>query len=273
MTPDRPPAEGDALPLIPLNARSLALSALLGTHPPELPVRALVALGDLFGIAPGTMRTALSRMLAAGEVTADDGTYRLAGPLLDRQRAQDVGRRSTTERWTGDWHAIIATETQRSLSERRRFRRTMADHRFAELRPDIWMRPANLPAPSQASESSAAWMVVTGPLTNHDSDELAYRLWDLDTIARTARTLGARLAALPPIDPDAPASTAFAAIPERFVLAAAVLRFLRAEPLLPTSIVGEEWPVESLRTSYADAESALRRHLRAFFRSTDAGGR
>ena len=35
----------------------------------------------LFGIAEGTVRTALSRMAAAGEVEADDGWYRLSGRL------------------------------------------------------------------------------------------------------------------------------------------------------------------------------------------------
>ena len=56
-----------------LNARSLALSVLLGSHPPELPARAFVSLATLFGIAAGTMRTAISRMLAAGELAAVDG--------------------------------------------------------------------------------------------------------------------------------------------------------------------------------------------------------
>jgi hypothetical protein len=76
------------LGLGPLDARSLALSVLLGSHPPVLPARALVALAELFGIAGGTMRTALSRMVAAGELEAADGRYRLAGRLLERQRAQ-----------------------------------------------------------------------------------------------------------------------------------------------------------------------------------------
>ena len=86
------------LGLGPLDARSLALSVLLGSHPPVLPARALVALAELFGVAGGTMRTALSRMVAAGELEAADGRYRLAGRLLERQRAQDIGRSQPAER-------------------------------------------------------------------------------------------------------------------------------------------------------------------------------
>ena len=99
---------GAAPELQRLDARSLALSALLGTHPPALPSRAFVALAGLFGIAGGTMRTALSRMAAAGEVEAAEGWYRLTGRLLDRQLAQDIGRRPPTPAWDGRWHTVIA---------------------------------------------------------------------------------------------------------------------------------------------------------------------
>ena len=50
-----------------LNARSVILSTLLGTDPPEMPVSALVAVTDLFGLGEGTVRTSLSRMVAPGD--------------------------------------------------------------------------------------------------------------------------------------------------------------------------------------------------------------
>jgi len=59
----------------PLTARSVLLSTLLGYHPPELPVSALVRVAALFGIAEGTTRAALSRLVAAGDVAAADGTF------------------------------------------------------------------------------------------------------------------------------------------------------------------------------------------------------
>ena len=77
----------------PLTARSLVASTLLGTQPPVLPGRVLVRLAELFGIAEGTTRVALSRMVAAGELEVDDGRYRLVGPaLLARQATQEHGR-------------------------------------------------------------------------------------------------------------------------------------------------------------------------------------
>ena len=53
------PDDVAALGIEPLSARSVVLSALLGTHPPTLPGRSLVALAELFGIRPGTARTSM----------------------------------------------------------------------------------------------------------------------------------------------------------------------------------------------------------------------
>ena len=246
-----------------LDARSLALSALLGTHPPVLPGKALVALAELFGIPGGTMRTALSRAVSRGEIDADDGRYRLTGRLLDRQRAQDAGRRAPDRSWDGAWHVVVTVDDRRALAERRRFRSLMADHRVAELRPDIWMRPANLDPPAVAG----GCIVTTGAIGPADPTALVGRLWDLDAIDRAARTLDARLT-------DVVGATASTReddptpIPELFVLAAEVVRFLRSEPLLPTALLPPMWPVDQLRSRYDAAEAALHRQLRAFFSTT-----
>ncbi len=67
----------------PLTTRSIVLSLLLGSHPPVMPVSALVEFCGLFDVAPGTVRTALSRMVDRGELTTDDAGYALSGRLLD----------------------------------------------------------------------------------------------------------------------------------------------------------------------------------------------
>ena len=254
------PGSGTGLDLLPgLNARSLALSALLGTHPPALPTRAFVALAELFDIAGGTMRTALSRLAASGEVDTDGGWYRLAGRLLDRQQAQDIGRRPPAAVWDGRWHTVIAAADQRDLAERRRFRAVLTDHRFGELRPDTWLRPANLPAPALGADA----FVVTGTLDRADESSLAARIWDLPRISATAVDLIERIGALRS-DLD---TGEHSSIPATFTLAAAVLRFLRGEPLLPPQLAGPAWPVDDLRARYGELERDLQATLRDFLRS------
>ncbi len=249
----RPISTMSGATLRPLDARSLALSALLGTHPPALPGNRLVALAELFGIAGGTMRTALSRMVAAGELDAVDGRYRLVGRLLDRQHAQDTGRRPPSADWDGSWCTAIALDERRPLDERRRSRQVLTDHRFAELRPDTWLRPANLPAPPL----DAGWTVMSGTTSN--DDELVARLWDLPAIAHDASELTAQL--------DAAASALGgdpAAIPQVFRSSAAVVRFLRTEPMLPAELVPADWPVDALRARYDEVEADLQGELRSY---------
>jgi phenylacetic acid degradation operon negative regulatory protein len=249
-------AAADELGIEPLDARSLALSVLLGSHPPVLPARALVALAELFGLAGGTMRTALSRMVAAGELEAADGRYRLAGRLLERQRAQDIGRRPPGRRWDGAWHTVVAAADQRRLADRRRFRAVMVNHRFGELRPDIWMRPANLPLPAPAPD----WIVTTGPIAGADPIALRDRLWDVEGLRRRGSALLATVTRLRAdtdwSDPDS--------IPTVFMASAATVRYLRSEPLLPPALSPRDWPAGPLRAAYDGLEQSLQSTLRAF---------
>src|SRR5271154_7301849 len=116
-----------------LTARSVALSTLLGYHPPALPISALVKVGELFGIADRATRVALTRMVKDGDVTVDDGVYRLSERLLRRQAEQDALASPPTRRWTGGGERAIVTTTNRPLSERVALRKSMVRYRMGEL--------------------------------------------------------------------------------------------------------------------------------------------
>src|SRR5260221_7438598 len=92
------PGEADPRPL---SARSVVLSLLLGTHPPELPVRDLLRAVEPLGVAASTLRAALSRMVAAGDLRSTDAVYRLSDRLLERQRRQDIAVHPETRPWDG----------------------------------------------------------------------------------------------------------------------------------------------------------------------------
>src|ERR1700676_881247 len=94
-----------------LNARSVTLSTLLGYHPPALPISALGKVGELLGIADRAIRVALTRMVRDGEVTVDNGMYRLSERLLRRQAEQDGLTSPPTRRWTGGGGGGIGTST------------------------------------------------------------------------------------------------------------------------------------------------------------------
>ncbi|MGH9307662.1 MAG: PaaX domain-containing protein, C- domain protein, partial [Acidimicrobiales bacterium] len=213
----------DALGLRPLSARSVVASVLLGTHPPRLSAAALVELCGRFGIAGGTTRVALSRMVAAGELAAEDGHYRLIGEvLLSRQRTQDDALDPLPRPWTGGWRMAVVVSPGRAAAERVELRRAFADARFARWREGVWLRPDNLGRPEGPllTEAPVRWL-TTEP--DGDPGDLAGELWDLP--AWVARG-GALLAAAPDEPGDLVASPPewAAAV---FAAAAATLRHLR----------------------------------------------
>ena len=190
MQPDRNPQEP------PLTARSIVASTLLGLRPPALPPAALVRAGEIFGIAEGTTRVALSRMLAAGELESEDGVYRLAGRLLDRHgatgrepssAAQTLGRRVAP----GRRHRARAARA----AERADLRHAMRELRFAEVREGVWMRPDNLAGTTLRARARDRGRAVhvddARPSTIRARSPR--ELWDLDGWARHAQTLRRRM--------------------------------------------------------------------------------
>jgi hypothetical protein len=149
--------------LRPLSARSVVLSLLLGTHPPELPVRDLLRAVEPLGVAASTLRAALSRMVAAGDLRSADAVYLLSDRLLDRQRRQDIAVHPETRPWDGDWEMTVVTATGRGPAERAELRGELTALRLAELREGVWLRPANLLRPRPDELGAVARHFTTRP--------------------------------------------------------------------------------------------------------------
>ena len=87
-----------------LSARSVLATALLGAPQPHLTVGELVAMASLFGISDGAARTCLWRMVSNGELTSGEGTYALAGGLLERRQRVDEASSMTCRDSAVGWH-------------------------------------------------------------------------------------------------------------------------------------------------------------------------
>lgn len=224
-----------------LSARSVVLSLLLGAHPPELQVSALVDAGEMFDIAEPTLRVALTRMVANGDLERTDRTYRLSSRLLERQRRQDQALQ-TAGPWDGSWEMVVVTSVGRSATDRAGLRAELADLRLAELREGVWMRPANLARRLPAWREGLIRTFTSTP--EEGSSGLVRRLWDLD---------GWNRAGLHLIEDIAAARTAA----ERLTVAAAVVRHLRDDPALPAELLPEDWIAQALRSAYAAYQTEL----------------
>jgi phenylacetic acid degradation operon negative regulatory protein len=244
----------------PLTARSVLVSTLLGTDPPRLPVSFLVRTGALFGLAEGTVRTALSRLVTAGDVTTDgDGWYALTAELSARRVRQERSRAAAVQEWSGRWWIGVVAAGPRAPRERAELRRSMERLRLAELRDGVWIRPDNL-APEQrppaASRGDVCHWFLGDPVLGLDRPEadLAAQLWDLDGwIERSGelrREMHGLLGRLESGDLEA--------LAPGFVLSAAVLRHFLADPLLPRELLPRRWSGQQLRADYDRYDTAYR---------------
>lgn len=229
--------------LDPLSARSVVLSLLLGSHPDRLSPAQLTRAGDHFGIPAATLRVALTRAVAAGDLRRVDGDYALGERLARRQARQDEAVEDAATAWDGSWEMAAVVVSGRSGADRAALRDALAAHRLAELREGLWLRPANL----RRLRTYADDPVLTTFTGRPDGDpvELAGRLWDLDAWAGHGRGLVDRLASV-------------AEPARRLAVAAALVRHLSTDPLLPTVLLPPGWPGGALRSTYADYQAELR---------------
>jgi phenylacetic acid degradation operon negative regulatory protein len=230
------------LALRPLSARSVVLSLLLGAHPAELSAAALVRAGDLFAVPESTLRAALSRLVAAGDLVRDGGSYRLSERLLERQRRQDRALDVATTDWDGTWEQIVITSSGRSPQDRAELRAFLASLRLAELREGVWLRPANLARPLPTWPTDLISTFRTTP--DDDPAALAGRLWDVEGWAAHGRALLDGMA-----DP--------ASAREGLTVSAAVVRHLLVDPALPDALRPRDWPAAGLHEEYARYSAGL----------------
>jgi len=239
-------------------ARSLTLDLLSTLHRGSMPVRALVAAAELFGIEENSLRVSLARLFAAGSVERDErGRYHLARTETPLKQAvlgwRDLERRMV-EAWSGDWVAVIGAPQGRRGAGRRS-NRALEFLGLRPLRPGLHVRPDNLvggidalrnrylglcePTRSE-SERRASAPDTPPPVVARLSEvleldaERTRALWSADALERdyvalrsTLRDSEARLDALSPSE----------AMVESFLIGGRVLRALNVDPLLPEPIV------------------------------------
>lgn len=227
-----------------MTARSVVLSVLLGAHPAWATASELIRLTNDFGIKETTLRVALTRMVGAGDLIRSADGYRLSNRLLARQRRQDDAIDPRTRPWHGDWVVLVVTSVGDDARTRAALRTTMHDKRFGELREGVWMRPDNLELDLDP-KLGARVRVLTA--RDDTPAELAGQLWDLPAWAQTGRRLLDEMAAAPDI-------------PGRFMVAAATVRHLLTDPVLPDELLPSDWPGAGLRAAYhAFAAELLKR--------------
>ncbi len=224
-----------------MTARSVVLSVLLGAHPAWATSAELLRLTSDFGIREQTLRVALTRMVTAGDLVRSDDGYRLSDRLLTRQRRQDDALYPRTRDWNGDWVTLVITAVGMDARARAALRNGLQMKRFGEIREGVWLRPDNLDdeLPAEIAERVRVLQSRDG-----NPAELTAQLWDLPDWATNGQRLLAEMAAAHDI-------------PARFRAAAAIVRHLLTDPVLPTELLPAGWPGAELRQAYEDFAAEL----------------
>jgi phenylacetic acid degradation operon negative regulatory protein len=250
----------------PLSARSVLASALLGADQPRLSVADLVAVASLFGITGGAARTCLWRMVSNGELASDDGTYALAGGLLERRQRVDEASRIDDDAappWDGTWELAVVSLERRSAADRLALRKAAAALHLAELREGVWFRPDNLD-PDRLTGSRAVLdrqcVHFHGAATDIPA-ETVRSLFSLDDWAADAVRLTAAMRG--ELGTEAADAEDFT---YQFALSIAVVRHLQLDPLLPAELVPDEWPGQDLRSTYRRFDEVFKQRLNNAFR-------
>jgi phenylacetic acid degradation operon negative regulatory protein len=217
-----------------MTARSVVLSVLLGAHPAWASAGQLIRLTADFDIKEPTVRVALTRMVSAGDLIRSEDGYRLSDRLLARQRRQDDAINPRLRTWDGSWKTLVITSIGTDARTRANVRNTLQTNRFGELREGVWLRPDNLDAELPDDVRQRGRELHT---RDDDPVDLAARLWDLPGWARDGRDL------LDDMDWAAD-------IPGRFTTAAAIIRHLLTDPVLPDELLPVDWPGAALRDAY-----------------------
>lgn len=228
-------------PITRMTARSVVLSVLLGAHPAWASAGELVRLTADFDIREPTLRVALTRMVGAGDLVRSADGYRLSDRLLARQRRQDAVLNPHTRAWNGIWTTLVITTVGTEARTRAALRNTLSDRRFGELREGVWLRPDNL-------DDTLPEEILDRVRVLHARDDdpagLAARLWDLRAWSQTGHRLLDEMAAARDV-------------PGRFIAAAAVVRHLLSDPVLPEELLPDRWPGDPLRAAYQNFAAEL----------------
>lgn len=217
----------------PLSARSTVLSLVLGSGHEGLTSAQLAAAARHLSINPATVRVALTRAVAAGELLRDGAHYRLGGRLLDRGQRHAV--HADVIDWDGSWEMAVVVATGRTGAERSALRARLSTVRLGELREGVWMRPANLRRDTAELASVDVRLLTASP--HGDPTRLAADLWDLDGWATETVDV---LAALDDTSDPGP----------RLAVAAHLVRHLSTDPLLPDELQPDAWPAAEAHRAY-----------------------
>jgi phenylacetic acid degradation operon negative regulatory protein len=240
-------------------AKRIILELLSASDGHEATAASLVAAGKLLGVADGSVRVALTRLVADGTLAVTErGVYRLGGGAIAVNREVTSWRllERQVRRWDGSWVCV-----QLAGSAARRRERALRLLGFRALTDDLAVRPDNVAGGVAALRDRLHALGVEGSALvfratdlDADTDARARRLWDRDKLSASYHQWCERIARWLVDIEQVPLRRAAR---DAFYFGGDVLRAIVFDPRLPEELV----------------DVAARRALLAAAQRVDATGR
>jgi phenylacetic acid degradation operon negative regulatory protein len=209
----------------------------------QVPVAALVKLLAPLGVQAPAVRTAVSRMVRQGWLTAvklPSGPGYALTPRAVRRLDEAAERiyRTSRQQWDGRWHLlVVAPPTGRS--DRERLHAQLQFLGYGAIGGSTWISPRPAPELDATLAESAARAERFTAAHDGDSQALIARAWDLDGLARAyTRFLDEAAVLLSEVD----SSTDVGAFTARSELVHDWRKFLFVDPGLPAALLPPDWP-------------------------------
>lgn len=225
--------------------KSLILDLLSSLKGGSMPVRALIATGEIFGLPENSVRVALARLVASGLVEHDERAHYRLGPRALGVQAHVASWRSIEDRiidWNGEWLAVYTGALKRST-------RKVVEHRerclrlagLRSLRPGLEIRPDNVRGGVERLRAQLGGLgfdadapVFTAAAFDASTDAHARALWNVRAIREGYRRTIARLERSERRLAELPEAIAMR---DSFTVGGAAIRQVVLDPLLPDAIV------------------------------------
>lgn len=239
------------------SAMRIALALLGAARDEPLTTPMLIGAADVLRLSPNSMRIALSRLTARGDViTPERGVYALSKSRREAFAHVRRYRTAFTQRiaWQGAFFGVLTADLPRrnaTLVRRRAHALDLVG--FRPLAHGLFIRPDNLERDSVTAQLRQLGLDATAEVIGVTLDdrqrEKAQRAWPVKADEQRAIALARKVRALLPQMNRRPARELAA---QSFWLGDEVLRFLARDPLLP-----EQWADPAPRRTLAELMSEL----------------
>lgn len=230
-------------------------------------VGSLITLLEPFALTEGTVRTALSRMVKKGWLSARregrHAYYSLTprGRRLLQEGTEKIFHPDWREEWDGRWFLLTYSIPQGDRSVRDRLRDRLAWLGFGSMGNGVWISPHDV---AGEVEELAATLGLGDRYSGFRAErvagasiaEIVERCWDLPGLAARYRDFVRRWGAVRlELDAEPPGPERCFAL--RFDLIHEYRRFPLEDPYLPRTLLPEPWPGEEAAELFRDVHDRL----------------